>query len=640
MKEIEKKDTGFMQKILGTGLVLLLFLSLFGVIFFILVDNNEDIVRLCSVQTIILGLSALWLAGKFWKGETGFVQTSLNIPILIFLLTSLISIIRAKNPYQGFSELFNLSIYVLFYFLIVNNIRDEKYITRFITALLILTTVISIHSILQCISPRLDFLWFMFPPDASFSRASSVFGNADFLGGYLAMVFPLGFSLFLFRKRKLFFCISSVLVFLSLLLTFTRSAWVSWAISVCFLVIIFLIYRPEVIKKNLVWLTGGLLGFILLALILNFIKGGMILSRVSAIFNWGEYNVQVRFGLWRSALEVFRRSPITGVGLDNFKIVAQGCRIHNEYLQILAETGILGLIAFSWLIFSYFRVGFKALESITPYRQVLGIAFMSSVFAMLVDSLFCFPLHRLSHNVLFWAILGLTVALGNTGRVEMSTDTRKMGTSRILLPAGIVAGCVFAIFLIWRSFTGVYYYQKGFDMNRYADRSQEMREKTRQCFEKAAHLAPFHYQIQHDWAIVAIQSGDLEKGKKAMQWSERLYPDRLPDVRLNLGLLYYEKGNFEEAEKTWKETIQKFPSCARAYFYLGGFYINRNKMGEALKFCSRAVELEPTNSEYLKLLARVYFRTGNMPGARDAVSKGLAISPDDQELLNMQKALR
>lgn len=630
-----------MQKLLRICLPLLLFLSLFGFIFFILVHQNEDIVRLTSVQILILILAMVWTVRMLWKGNVKFASSFLNFPVFLFLCAGLISLIRATNPYQGLIELSNTAFYILLYFLILNNATQENIVNNFIYSLLILTTIIAIHGIFQYI--RLDFLWFMFPPGASINRVSSVFGNADFLGGYLAMVFPVSFSMFLFRKRKILFGISSITIFISLLLTFTRSAWVSFGLSFIFLLVVLFIYRPDVISKNKVWLLSVLIVFVLLVIVLNFTTGYGIFSRFFSIFNWSGYNVQVRFGLWSSALNIFKRSPVTGIGLDNFKIVGQGCRIHNEYLQILAEMGIIGIGVFAWLIFSYFKESFLALKNSSAYRQILIISLMAAAFSMLIDSLFCFPLHRVSHNVLFWSLLGLTLAVGNIRTIsapDMNKQKELKQRQRYkFVSITVILFVAFAIFLILRSFTGVYYYQKGFELNRYADQSPQIREKTKQLFEKAAKLCPFNYQIQHDWAIVAIQAQELDKGIRAMHWSEKLYPNRLPDVRLNLGLLYYEKKDYEKAEEVWLETIEKFPSCAQAYFYLGGLYANQNKLDEGIKYCLRATEIEPDNLDYWEACAKVYLRKRDLSNARKSVEKGLSLNPQDEELKKMAQIL-
>ena len=75
--------------------------------------------------------------------------------------------------------------------------------------------------------------------------------------------------------------------------------------------------------------------------------------------------VEQRFGVWREALQLFRSRPITGTGIGTYDEVTyrldsttaepffrqNGWHAHNVYLHILAETGVLGLLA--WCFFWY-----------------------------------------------------------------------------------------------------------------------------------------------------------------------------------------------------------------------------------------------------------------------------------------------
>ena len=73
--------------------------------------------------------------------------------------------------------------------------------------------------------------------------------------------------------------------------------------------------------------------------------------------------VAVRLGVWRDALRLFRADPVTGAGLGTFDEVSYtlegttaehlfrgtGWHAHNVYLHVLAETGLLGLLAWLYL---------------------------------------------------------------------------------------------------------------------------------------------------------------------------------------------------------------------------------------------------------------------------------------------------
>jgi O-antigen ligase len=73
-----------------------------------------------------------------------------------------------------------------------------------------------------------------------------------------------------------------------------------------------------------------------------------------------EGSAMQRYELWKVAMEVYRTNPITGVGIGAYKLVhreiapqsqfatyARGSRdTHSTYLNVLAETGIVGIVTF------------------------------------------------------------------------------------------------------------------------------------------------------------------------------------------------------------------------------------------------------------------------------------------------------
>jgi len=139
-----------------------------------------------------------------------------------------------------------------------------------------------------------------------------------------------------------------------------------------------------------------------------------------------------RIAIWKFTTLMIRDNPLLGSGLGTFeyntlkyqaKFFEQGQnrtiypygfaqKAHNEYLQLWAELGIIGLSVFIWLMISYFNYGLKKLKSIKDeYGQGIIIGLMGAVVAVLVDGIFGFPFHLPATIVLFWLVLGLTVVI-------------------------------------------------------------------------------------------------------------------------------------------------------------------------------------------------------------------------------------
>jgi type IV pilus biogenesis/stability protein PilW len=65
----------------------------------------------------------------------------------------------------------------------------------------------------------------------------------------------------------------------------------------------------------------------------------------------------------------------------------------------------------------------------------------------------------------------------------------------------------------------------------------------------------------------------------------------------NIGLIYRKMGNLQEAESAFKETIQQDPNFIRGYFDLGMIYYENNQMEEAIETLSAAIQHHPVNEE-------------------------------------------
>ena len=73
-----------------------------------------------------------------------------------------------------------------------------------------------------------------------------------------------------------------------------------------------------------------------------------------------------------------------------------------------------------------------------------------------------------------------------------------------------------------------------------------------------------------------------------------------------LGNVYFQKGDYEKAERSYKKAIDKDPSLADAYNNLAWLYYSKKEsLPEAESLASRAVELDPKNETYRDTLARI-----------------------------------
>lgn len=139
-----------------------------------------------------------------------------------------------------------------------------------------------------------------------------------------------------------------------------------------------------------------------------------------------------RFDLWRAALAMATDFPILGVGPDGFRWQFgayagleewdTGIHANNLYLEWLADTGLLGFLAFLWLTWRLARLSLERLRQTRPeaiWLLTLGLA--ASLLAWYVHGFFDYFYEFTPTYVAFWLIVGLLTG-GPLRRQDGFTD--------------------------------------------------------------------------------------------------------------------------------------------------------------------------------------------------------------------------
>jgi len=253
------------------------------------------------------------------------------------------------------------------------------------------------------------------------------FGNLSLLLGIMSIA-----GLFLlqdvpYKKTLILLCLVSFGFGLTAsILSGTRGGWV----ALPFFISLFLVYFP--IRK-----INKLISIVALAaiLIISYSSNSYFKSRTDSAYNNASSYLYsdglksanssegVRFELWKAAWIIFTEKPVFGVGSGQFdetlkeKIDAGEIpkiqvfdHAHSEPLQILATTGIIGLLSY---IFLYAGIAYYFYRSLTP-SSTYEIRYLSILGLMLVGSFFIFGLTNYSFGhqvmVLFFSVMVVSIA--------------------------------------------------------------------------------------------------------------------------------------------------------------------------------------------------------------------------------------
>lgn len=264
----------------------------------------------------------------------------------------------------------------------------------------------------------------------------TAFEHRNLFAQVLLLTLPFQLLLSFNRKSKvasLIFLVSATASLFLLVVLSSRAIWLACLISLLVLALVFILKKKDInelvfgkqefIRLSVVFAVG------ILSAVLFFQfqdSSEEIKSHSQEIFNPEKGTIKERYELWNRSLTLFKESPVFGKGLSNWKIEVlkynhEGLvsednltfyqRPHNDFLWILTETGLAGLLLFLILIglvlFRLSRIMFKAENTDV---MLFFSAVLMAISGFLIFSFFSFPRERIFHNLIFTLLITSVVA--------------------------------------------------------------------------------------------------------------------------------------------------------------------------------------------------------------------------------------
>jgi len=278
---------------------------------------------------------------------------------------------------------------------------------------------------------------------------------------------------------------------------------------------------------------------ILLPVHLLILAAGLLFFDVSS----KRSSVIERFFKWRVGFEIVKEKPLLGAGIGgvktnfalfqakverdfNLKSTSES-KMHNDYIQILSETGILGFSAYLYLIISAFM----------RLRKNNFFAF-AAFCAFLLDGLTNFPMELPSSLLIF------VFALSFAGEKEPPKPGMRAAGKIVLLTATAIMVFILSRELIADRERGVGYFF-------YESKNDSA---AIQHFEKAHELSPASGKIAYYLGMSYVRIKNYPKAIRAFQNSVKIR--HYGEVYNNLGNAYYLNNEHKKAILCWEKAIR------------------------------------------------------------------------------------
>lgn len=624
-----------------------------------------------ALTAVVVGA---WVIKMLSEKELRLARTPLDIPIALFFTSQLVSTIFSIDPFMswfGYYSRFNggmwsVICYVLLYYAFVTNKQD---IPRILTITLTSGTLVAIYGVLERFGIDKN-LWVQ---DVQ-TRVFSTLGQPNWLAAYLVALTPLALAFGIKQEsqeskvksnhsyvslRFLAFLLLTVLLFLVLLFTRSRSGLLGFAIAdVVFWIFLFIKLSKEKIKIPffifhfalciIVFINGTSIEGID-----KFVSFHGITSRLTrsvtqvaspsaqpvgpALETGGTESGTIRKYVWEGAVNAWRSSVKTmlvGTGTETFALAFYQFKppahnltsewdflynkAHNEYLNYLATTGIFGLGSYLlfigtfvvWFLKSQYTIhniqqGRKNLNwSLDIGNWILNIALFSGWLSILVTNFFGFSVVIVQiFFFLFPAMVLSLFGIKNYRNFKMPLGDASLSVLQFAAGIGSVL-IIVSLANLWRADVA---YALGYRANRYGNYDVAERFLTRAiALYPAAPL--YHDERATAIANLAVAAINDKQATKAAELA-----------RLSL----------EESDRTLTispRNVTFWKTRTKIFYGFADFDPSFTK--QAIQSMNVAYALSPVDPKIAYNLAVLYGQNGDTQKALELFNQAMTLKPN------------
>ncbi len=640
--------------------------------------------KIITIYIFTILITFTWISKSILEKKIIFRRTILDIPLLIFLVTQILSTLVSvdiRTSIFGYYSRFNggllsLISFSLLYWAFVSNIKYKESI-NLIKTLITSLILVCVYGILEHFGIDKD-IWVQ---DVS-ERVFSTLGQPNWLAAFVVAVIPLTYTFILKnKKQKLLMEIVSVIFFLTLLYTKSRSGFLGFSFaSLIFWIGIFLITSFNKDKSQNKKMLKIFLIINLTFLVINlFVKTPWtpnILSFMNqekteistpvtqnnsgtVLETGGTESGTIRKFVWQGAIDIWKAYPILGSGVETFAFSFYKYRpkehnlvsewdflynkAHNEYLNFLATTGALGFLSYLTLITLIIIQFIRSIRK-DDQNKFFHLAFLSGFVSILVTNFFGFSVVPV--NLLFYLYPAISVVLSSEDKEEKKENNQKSIPFQKVSLFILSAITLFLLNSIGHYWLADLNFAKAKRLNDagYYSKAREYLIKAVKYSSKEAIFWSELSENSTDLSIVSKETKDEENSNKLVEssitelkTSERLSSKNIGVLRqivsIYIKLSQIDIDYLYKAKDYLEKIIELSPNDAKLYFNLGIIYANSTDTQKAIEIMEKAIYLKENYKQARTSLATLYLKANEKNKAKEQLEYILNyIDPNDSSI--------
>ncbi len=648
--------------------------------------------KIVLVYAVTIVIVSSWLIKMISERKVIFRRTILDYPLLIFLGAQLVSMFFSIDTHTSFfgyysrfhGGLLSTLSYSLLYWAYVSNMNRSK-TKKAIYITLVSAIFVSVYGVLE----RFGIDKHIWVQDVQ-NRVFSTLGQPNWLAAWITSLIPITWALIISKGQKYKYHHGLLgvfsLFFLTLLYTRSRSGILGFTASYfTFWGVLYFL------NKNIKKILKPFLQITFLVLIITSVVGTPWTPNLNDLFNkpdivesqltnvpagpaleiGGTESGEIRKIVWRGATNIWRNYPIFGSGIEtfaysyyNFRPVEHNLvsewdflynKAHNEYLNFLATTGIVGFLSYLGvlLLAIYIFVGpwldkhkqkmFKPTE-----KQILPLAFLSGFSSILVTNFFGFSVTPVALIFFLFPAMAITISLKDKSQTT-AQENKSINVSQAMSGGMVLVIAFYLLFLLSRYWYTDTLFAEGKlqnDLDNYAQ-AREILIKTTKYSPKEA---LYYDELSEATSGIALSLSESANEKAAEQFAltsinesaraVELSPSNL-NIRRNRARLFIRLSIINPtylvgAKETLLEAVKLAPTDAKLFYNLGLTLARLGEFNEAIETMEQTIEMKANYRDARFARALLLVDAGRNEEAISELSYILEkINPED-ELVRLQ----
>jgi O-antigen ligase len=584
------------------------------------------------VQGLTLGVMMLW-GVRLWLAERPrLLWPPICWVVILFTGYAITRYLTCDMEYVGRQELIRILVYTFLFFAILNNLHRQESTQIISYTMIFLALAISGYAVYQFLTGS-DRVWHL---HSSYKgRGTGTYTSPNHLAGFLEMLLPLALAYTLVGRgrplTKVLLGYAALVVVAGIGVTVSRGSWVAAGVALLVLFGILALNRnyrlPSLVM--MIFLIGvGAVFFSKTAFFAKRLKSGVDVAK--------NLEVDVRFQLWQATVRMWRDHTWFGVGPGHFdyrfrayrptEVQLRPDRAHNEYLNTLADWGVVGMalvtaalgVLFAGVLKTWKHVRRSEREFQTNRSNKVAFVVGSSlgILALLIHSTVDFNMQIPANAILVISLVALL-----SSHLRFATEgywTRATWWVRGLTSAVLLAGVTY---LGWQEAR----LGREYVWREQAARAPLFSATQASLLEKAWAVEPQNfestYTIGEAYRTQSFEGGEnyRELAEKAMTWFARGTTSNPFDGYnfMRYGMCLDWLGRHEEADPYFNRADELDPNGYFTAAFVGWHYIQTEEYAAARPWLERSLRLQREGNSiaasYLQIANRELLEAATNP---------------------------